>query len=797
MAMADNISEQNRNMSPLSINPLNNTSSVVVNNLHAALQPLSNQSSTIISPNNLSNNLSNSSKLLNQNINNKNTISNQQQSSNNTTTTTNTTSTNHFPLPTPLSNPSLNHPMSNPITHSNIPLSTTTNPNPTSNNTPLSSTIQQHSKSESNIDINDNNNKNNTNNNNTIPSNNSDDDENLKKDLDHIVPNAKTTTTTQSNGSITTKQNMTTPTCKNCKTQTTPLWRRDETGQVLCNACGLFLKLHGRPRPISLKSDVIKSRNRVKHNNKSSPNTPELKAKDSNGIPNSSIHSLNNGNFNNNTNNANNANLNLNNKISTKFLPKQYKPSSNTINGSPTSNNINNINNNNTPSTKGKGKKYSKLDSKDSNKLQQSLNSINSKIPKQKLDSNSTLSINNLTSPSLLPLLPRSGQQNPIVNNYSTNNSWLNKSQVHGHIQGPNIQSLHYPSSTPTHFVSDLNRITSPLLLATTTPPKLNATPTQSQSSERSSSKNGNGNLNRDAVLNAAGALEILSQTASNKISNNVNSTTNTGSNPTSNSNSNSNSNPNSNCKNNNDFIPGMRLNSPNVTPLSKPMFNNDNKLLPINLRQQNESVETKVKSEPIHLHNILTPNNESENNNTINTDQNNESRQSTETSLPPIKSFTSPLLSGQINNQQQVQQQVQQQIQQQENHYVTSNQHSISSLQQNTLPSLKNLPGISNVIYNSESNNNNSNNNIQEENERLRTRNNELELVNELYKTRIAELEQLDKKKSLIIEEYEERFKNINNTNDISNLNLNNSNSEKRNAPNDDSMNKRVKVEN
>ena len=54
------------------------------------------------------------------------------------------------------------------------------------------------------------------------------------------------------------------PVCQNCSTSTTPLWRRDEVGSVLCNACGLFLKLHGRPRPISLKTDVIKSRNRVK-----------------------------------------------------------------------------------------------------------------------------------------------------------------------------------------------------------------------------------------------------------------------------------------------------------------------------------------------------------------------------------------------------------------------------------------------------------------------------------------------------------------------------------------------------
>lgn len=51
-------------------------------------------------------------------------------------------------------------------------------------------------------------------------------------------------------------------TCTNCCTQTTPLWRRNPEGHPLCNACGLFLKLHGVVRPLSLKTDIIKKRNR-------------------------------------------------------------------------------------------------------------------------------------------------------------------------------------------------------------------------------------------------------------------------------------------------------------------------------------------------------------------------------------------------------------------------------------------------------------------------------------------------------------------------------------------------------
>ncbi|CAK5265558.1 unnamed protein product, partial [Mycena citricolor] len=50
--------------------------------------------------------------------------------------------------------------------------------------------------------------------------------------------------------------------CFNYHTTTTPLWRKDDEGRTFCNACGLFYKLHGTPRPISMKSVVIRKRSR-------------------------------------------------------------------------------------------------------------------------------------------------------------------------------------------------------------------------------------------------------------------------------------------------------------------------------------------------------------------------------------------------------------------------------------------------------------------------------------------------------------------------------------------------------
>lgn len=51
-------------------------------------------------------------------------------------------------------------------------------------------------------------------------------------------------------------------TCSNCGTPTTTIWRRNPKGEMVCNACGLYYKLHQVDRPIAMRRDQIHTRRR-------------------------------------------------------------------------------------------------------------------------------------------------------------------------------------------------------------------------------------------------------------------------------------------------------------------------------------------------------------------------------------------------------------------------------------------------------------------------------------------------------------------------------------------------------
>ena len=63
--------------------------------------------------------------------------------------------------------------------------------------------------------------------------------------------------------------------CSNCGSISTPSWRRCPEGRnLLCNACGLYQKLHNRPRPLRIREDGsvqvirnVSSNNSSKNNN--------------------------------------------------------------------------------------------------------------------------------------------------------------------------------------------------------------------------------------------------------------------------------------------------------------------------------------------------------------------------------------------------------------------------------------------------------------------------------------------------------------------------------------------------
>ncbi|KAK7058147.1 GATA zinc finger domain-containing protein [Favolaschia claudopus] len=50
------------------------------------------------------------------------------------------------------------------------------------------------------------------------------------------------------------------PRCSHCNTRQTSVWRRSKTGAQVCNACGVYARLRGKERPLSLRRNKIKPR---------------------------------------------------------------------------------------------------------------------------------------------------------------------------------------------------------------------------------------------------------------------------------------------------------------------------------------------------------------------------------------------------------------------------------------------------------------------------------------------------------------------------------------------------------
>uniref|UniRef100_A0A1B6ENQ3 Uncharacterized protein n=2 Tax=Cuerna arida TaxID=1464854 RepID=A0A1B6ENQ3_9HEMI len=72
--------------------------------------------------------------------------------------------------------------------------------------------------------------------------------------------------------------------CSNCGTRTTTIWRRNPLGEMVCNACGLYFKLHNINRPATMRRDTIHTRRRRPRGDK------RTKAGKNNTLPPASTH---------------------------------------------------------------------------------------------------------------------------------------------------------------------------------------------------------------------------------------------------------------------------------------------------------------------------------------------------------------------------------------------------------------------------------------------------------------------------------------------------------------------------
>nr|CAD2169825.1 unnamed protein product [Meloidogyne enterolobii] len=64
--------------------------------------------------------------------------------------------------------------------------------------------------------------------------------------------------------------------CNNCFTTKTTAWRRDATGSLVCNACGLYFRLHRTNRPVHMRKDFIQQRFRRKNQQQQQQNNPSF-----------------------------------------------------------------------------------------------------------------------------------------------------------------------------------------------------------------------------------------------------------------------------------------------------------------------------------------------------------------------------------------------------------------------------------------------------------------------------------------------------------------------------------------